>query len=42
MLAFILENYKKDINILCSEFLPSTFYIKQLIFSIDDGHITKD
>ena len=42
MLAFILENHKKDINILCSVLLPSTFYIKQLIFSIDDGHITKD
>ena len=31
MLAFILENHNiKDINILCSVLLPSTFYIKQL------------
>ena len=43
MLAFILENHNiKDINILYSVLLPSTFYIKQLIFSIEDGHITKD
>ena len=32
MVAFILENNKKDINILCSVFLPSIFYIKLSLF----------